>query len=628
MQRMESQLRKYNHQGRPGQAKVSTKKSSGIDLKTILIPKAKGKHRRSFTNQIEHDGQKHLVPFENSFHLKKESDGVNMGNYTRNMYEENYDFDSLGADESPARRGQDTPNTEQLAREGELEGVGRMSQNLEKMKRLLVKMGEQLGASQARTGKRPEDPKRRLHRMLTTIVNQLISERATRSGHTDTSPGDTYKTFIELESENCKSPESLVRQNPRGYHGFCHKDIIKSIVKLEELIESEDQGSLGEMGIITREKELINERVSEETSRENITSILAESCSRVRGFTGEMGLNKPFYQKSINDFDSYRRRSLQEAQQRLDRLIEKHLDNEDDERKIKKQRQKVQNWERRLARKESPKTHTTANLTSIQKSLTKFKKKQVSQRYILNTESQPGGAIKGDSLEELQKKVFTFDNHSSGKQMPRRSGPKIFEFIQSEGQIETPRDSLSRRKSQTVSETKSPEAVNIGRMHLVESQQSLPPVEGGESEADNVPKTEDQSRTGTNWSVVNNTTNISLRVLDSRQNMSMIHNINFWKQSDSSNHHQVPFNSIGPSGPNSKRKVKSRDISDKQSRRNRRSQVAVFRVLGQAVGDQPGAQPLESHAVVAHAPNQRFEGPKDEAELHAGAAQKSGWVGP
>lgn len=590
MQQMESQLKRYNHRSENRPGKGSQKKSSGINLKQFLVPK--GKHRRSFTNQTEHGLQKQLEGLKDSFHIKNGSDAVNMGNYMRNMYEENYDFNSLNPNESPIRKEEINENSEQNRTETEFEEVVCVSQNLEKMKRLLVKMGEQLQKSQRRSRENGPNSKQQLHRMLTEIVDQLITERAMRSRQSQTgnqtfdSQGETYKTFIELESENYKSPGSYVKKNPRGYHGFCHKDIIKSIVKLEELITSENQGSLGEMGIITRNKKLINEKVSENTSKENITSILAESCSRVKGFTGEMDFNKPFYQKSVNDFDSYQQGSLIAAQRKLDELINQQLEGDEDERVFKEQRKIVDDFERRTAQKEPPKTRTTANLSSIQQSLTKFKKKRVSQRYILNSELNPDKKQIFDSLEELQKKVFTFDHHSSGKQLQKRSGQKIFEFIQSEGQIETPRESLGKSESQVTPETYS-QNVDISQMELVESQLTAPKIERVEEKSEQEGKAQEEretdkqtSQTGTNWSIVNNTTNLSMKVLDSRQNMSMIHNINFHKLADSSNHHRVPFNSVGPSGPNSKRKVKSRDISDKQSKTHCRSQVPLLRQFG------------------------------------------------
>jgi hypothetical protein len=530
-----------------------------------------------------------------------------MKNYIRNIYEEDLDFDSQNQDLSPKRVEKNYSNTENdYSHFYKRSNNSNKIKNLQKMKMLLAKMGEKLNKPTNKESLESEDySKYQLHQMLTNIVNQLLGEQSRVQSNFKSSlmnKGDTYKTFIELESDKFESENSIIRKNPRGYHGFFHEDIIKSIVKLEEMIESRDKGSFGEMGIIDRNGRLINENLSEMTEKENITSILADSYSRVKGLTGQMDFNKPYNQKSVNDFDSVSGQSLSKAQKQLDNLLYKHMrDQENEDKNSEKQKQQIKEWEEKIKKQtsnENQKISRTVNLNNIDSSLSKFKKKRMSQRYVLNSESELSRKPVTDSLEELQKKVFTFDNNS--KKINKQLKKKYFDFTKMEASrnsnpenktknIEIPsimsknssfyQDSVKESFQSKAEDQKSiDEVINIRKIKSIESQKSFSKKN---EEISNICKQESKNNIqmkiypesgsaskkgiGANWSAVNNITNISLRVLDSRQNMSMIHNINFSKMVDSKSNQPVPFNSKGASLNNSRRKVKLKDIFNPKS---------------------------------------------------------------
>jgi hypothetical protein len=613
MQKMEAQLDKYNLQKSRKESikQKQMKQSSGINLQQFLVPKRKGKHRRSFTNQdvrlMKPSAQ--LDELEKSFKIGNESDITETHNYLKKYYqkEKHYHKESMSS-----------PTKHQELKEGTTENdyehfyrrsnIKPNKKQLLMMQKLLIKMGRKLESRQSKKSefiesrKSEELSKKQLHKMLTNIVDQLVhdNERNLDSNHTLNE--NTYKTFIEIESDKNLSHDSRWIRNRRGYHGFLHEDIVRSIVKLEGMMRPSKQDGFGEMGIIDRNGRLINEKFSELSGNDNITSILADSISRVKGLTGEMDWNKPFYQIPMDDSETenVNRLSMSQAQKKLDDLLEKHLrDNEsEDEDEVRRKKEKVSEWEKDLRRKEKKeKVYKTVNLDRGPNSNTKFTKKRTSQRYMLNSDDCMENYTqypKEDliSTEKQKQKIFTFKQQSLLKKKPR-----IFDFtIKETSQASESNKSLNTKDIQiptlrknpsfnqyttqqdssqppTNQECTTPDEVTVFRKietdisekSITEGQvpqdyDKLKPTSQQDSERVQIkiyPQSKSTSKRviANNWSAVNNTTNISLKVLDSRKNMSMIHNINFSKLVESSKDQKVPFNSKGQSLRNSNKKM-------------------------------------------------------------------------
>lgn len=590
----------YN-QGKSDTEKLN--KSSGIDLQRFLVPRPKARHRRSFTNQLCYSRK--LEEIEQSFKIGNESERI------KQDYEPDYHREHLdsGFTESPQRvKGSNTENDySHFYRNNQRIKTIPQKEQLVKMKKILKQMGRKLESHRSqkkeKTKRSEEYSKLQLHEMLTRIVDQLIQGHQENTSSSKIRDSQSYKTFIELNSDKYTSTGSYYKKNPRGYHGFLHEDIIRSIVKLEEMIKPSKNEGLGEMGIIDRDKKLINDQFSEMSARENITSILGDSISRVKGLTGEMDWNKPFNQKT-NDLDSLsqNKMSMSQAQKQLDDLLERHLQEDDSEEVQEMQKQKVREWEESLQNNQNQeKPYKTVNLDRMPGSMTKFKKKRTSQRYFLNSEDQVGVKLI-ENPNKIYNKVFTFNQK---EKMTRQEGA-IFRFSKKnlekkdiivDIQIPSIKNDSSIQESlgKVEHENSFHEIQDFRKIKTHESKKSLNGPDDtnetkiidqiSEAVSEQVqikiyPESKSTSKRviPNNWSVVNNTTDISLKVLDSRKNMSMIHNINFSKVVDTTQPQKVPFNSRGPSLNNSKRIMVFADSCTSNVLRGRVSESAEKKV--------------------------------------------------